>query len=123
MDDFENDRLTEREMNCCKAGAVIMGKLIVSPKVVAVHSKQVIVRWRNGTINKSTCAKDDKFDAEIGYAICLLKHAYKGKKGKAMLADILAEIRYQDDAPKKKVKKIKKVNRSAEKAVLLAGGA
>lgn len=77
-----------------------MGRLLIKPKVVARYDRQIITRWLDSNINKTTCAKEDNFDVEIGYAMCLLKHCYRGKEGKELLAQILADIRI--DLPKKK---------------------
>ena len=96
-----------RDMILMEKGAREFGEYLIVPEMVIQSERTTYARWKDGSINSATCAPDDTFDPEIGYAMCLLKHAYRGKEGKVALAMIIAGRRFQEKKPRK-LKKIKK---------------
>lgn len=41
--------------------------------------KTVVVKFRDGTIQKSKCAEGDEFDVEVGVAICIAMKQFRSK--------------------------------------------
>jgi hypothetical protein len=105
LEEFEQDSLTPWHRACVDAGAIIFATNMMKPVVVSVNNRQVIVRWKDGTVNRATCSSDDNFDLEVGFAVCLLKHVYRHKAGKALLEKILMNVRINTKEKKKGKKK------------------
>lgn len=66
---------------------------------IIVNGKVMIVLWKDGTKNRSTCSSADQFDVEVGFAVCLMKKLYGKKRLDRMVkkAIIIKQKEVKDD--------------------------
>lgn len=54
-------------------------KVSLEPEKIFYNGRSTVVLWNDGTKTQSTASKNDIFDPEIGFAMCLMKKMF-GKK-------------------------------------------
>jgi hypothetical protein len=69
------------------------------PEKIIINENTMVVIWDDGEKSKSTCAKDDIFDRNIGFAMCLAKRLY-GKKHLARMLKSKKLVFVQQPKPK-----------------------
>ena len=98
-------------------------------KKIMYKPPATIVFWNDGTKTVAVCEKEDTYNRELGFALCVLKKKYGNKKVHDMLDKYVHSVsKYSkddgamvwEDKPKEKKPKRVKVHRKPDRYLKLA---